>query len=78
MMTPKKLSDPSWPFLQSMMSLYLNEKVTPHSGRDAVETLPPMEALVLGVMCLTKTYNSRYFVSVSPVPSRRCEGLLPE
>ena len=61
MIAPKKLSDPSWPFLQSLMSLYLSKRVTPHSGMDAVETLPPIEALVLGVMCLTKTYNSRYF-----------------
>jgi hypothetical protein len=61
MMQPEKLADPSWPFLQSLMSLYLSEEVTPLGGQDAVESLPPMEALVLGVMCLTKTYNSRQF-----------------
>ncbi|WP_341313504.1 hypothetical protein WN982_19315 [Paraburkholderia sp. IMGN_8] len=61
MLEPEKLADPSWPFLQSLMSLYLSEEVTPHAGKDAVESLPPMEALVLGVMCLTKTYNSRSF-----------------
>jgi hypothetical protein len=61
MIPPKKLSNPSWPFLQTLMSLYFTNKVTPYSGREEVETLPPMEALVLGVMCLTKTYNSRHF-----------------
>ena len=61
MIKPKKLTDPSWPFLQSLMSLYFTRKVTPDSGTEEVETLPPMEALVLGVMCLTKTYNSRHF-----------------
>lgn len=44
-----------------MMSLYFTSKVTPYSGIDEVKTLPPMEALVLGIMCLTKTYNSRHF-----------------
>lgn len=61
MLKPQKLEDPSWPFLQSLMSLYLTKEVTPASGQDEVKTLPPMEALVLGVMCLTKTYNSRHF-----------------
>lgn len=61
MLAPEKLSDPSWPFLQSLMSLYLSEELTPLGGAAAVESLPPMEALVLGVMCLTKTYNSRHF-----------------
>ncbi|WP_147289887.1 hypothetical protein [Crenobacter cavernae] len=57
----EKLTDPSWPFLQSLMSLYFTDKVTPYTGTNEVKTLPPMEALVLGMMCLTKTYNSRHF-----------------
>jgi hypothetical protein len=61
MIKPEKLEDPAWPFVQTLMSLYLTEKVNPHSGTAEVKTLPPMEALVLGVMCLTKTYNSRHF-----------------
>lgn len=61
MLPPEKLSDPSWPFLQSLMSLYFTDEVTQASGIKEVETLPPMEALVLGVMCLTKTYNSQEF-----------------
>lgn len=64
LLAPKKLTDPSWPFLQSMMSLYFTDKVTPGAGIKAVETLPPMEALVLGMMCLTKTYNSRNFTNL--------------
>jgi hypothetical protein len=60
---PEKLSSPSWPFLQTLMSLYFSDEVTPNSEQEAkaLETLPPREALVLGVMCLTKTYNSRHF-----------------
>lgn len=53
--------DPSWAFLQTMMSLYFNTKVEPYSGVKEAETLPPMEALVLGMMCLNKTYSSRAF-----------------
>ncbi|MGY2492646.1 hypothetical protein [Cupriavidus sp. CP313] len=41
------------------MSLYFTDEVKPYSGTTEVETLPPMEALVLGMMCLTRTYNSR-------------------
>ena len=61
MLRPKKLTDPSWPFVQSIMSLYLREKIEPLARNDAVDTLPPKEALVLGVMCLTNTYNSQHF-----------------
>lgn len=39
-------------FFVSLVSLYFTEKVTPISGRRAAETLPPNEALVLGMMCL--------------------------
>lgn len=59
MLPQEKLTDPSMPFMQTMMSLYFTNEVTPYSGRNEVEALPPMEALVLGVMCLTKTYNSQ-------------------
>lgn len=61
MIRPKKLADPSWPFVQSLMSLYLSEKVEPFARNEAVDSLPPKEALVLGVMCLTNTYNSSHF-----------------
>jgi hypothetical protein len=61
MMRPKKLADLSWPFVQSIMSLYLSEKIEPLARNEAVDTLPPKEALVLGVMCLTNTYNSQHF-----------------
>lgn len=45
-----------------MMSLYFADKVDDYEAdAEAMETLPPMEALVLGVMCLNKTYNSRAF-----------------
>lgn len=61
-MTPsEKLTDPSWPFLKSMMSLYFTERMTPVSGDEAVQTLPPAEALVLGMMVLNGTYNCRSF-----------------
>jgi hypothetical protein len=49
------------PFLRMMMSLYFTDKVEPHSGKKEAETLPAMEALVLGMMCLEGTYNSRAF-----------------
>lgn len=48
-------------FLKMMMSLYFTDKVEPHSGKQEAESLPPMEALVLGMMCLEGTYNSRAF-----------------
>ncbi|WP_175762096.1 hypothetical protein [Burkholderia anthina] len=60
MLPQEKLADPSWPFVQTMMSLYFTDEVTPVAGQNEVKTLPPMEALVLGMMCLTKTYNSQY------------------
>jgi len=44
-----------------MMSLYFTNKVEPHSGTDEAKSLPPMEALVFGMMCLNGTYNSRAF-----------------
>lgn len=60
-----------------MMSLYFIDKVRPYSGADEVETLPPMEALVLGTMCLNKTYNSRAFsnrfLSHRTFDSRECD-----
>lgn len=61
MLTQEKLTDPSLSFMQTMMSLYFTDEVTAYSGRNEVEALPPMEALVLGMMCLEKTYNSRHF-----------------
>ncbi|WP_156802259.1 hypothetical protein [Leeia oryzae] len=61
MLYPEKLSDPSWPFLHSLMGLYFTDEVTQSAGKNEVQTLPPMEALVLGIMCLTKTYNSQHF-----------------
>jgi hypothetical protein len=60
-MATKKLMEPSQAFLQTMMSLYFTDKVDPYSGTKEGETLPPMEALVLGMMCLNKTYNSSEF-----------------
>jgi hypothetical protein len=48
-------------FLQTMMSLYFTDKVEAHSGKKEAETLPPMEALVLGMMCLNGTYSSQAF-----------------
>ncbi|CAJ7155017.1 Uncharacterised protein [Burkholderia pseudomallei] len=57
-MASKKSTDPSVPFLEVLTSLYLADKVTPSSGKMAMESLPPTEALVLGMMCLTKTYSA--------------------
>ena len=48
-------------FLRTMMSLYFTNKVEAHSGTQEAESLPPMEALVLGMMCLEGTYNSQAF-----------------
>lgn len=56
-MAAKKPTDPSVPFLEVLISLYFADKVTPHSGRLASESLPPAEALMLGLMCLKKTYS---------------------
>ncbi|WP_250459582.1 hypothetical protein [Caballeronia sp. INML5] len=61
MLPQEKLTNPSVSFMQTMMSLYFTDEVTPYSGRNEVEALPPMEALVLGMMCLEKTYNSQHF-----------------
>ncbi|MGX0136302.1 hypothetical protein [Cupriavidus metallidurans] len=52
--------DPSLPFMRTMMSLYFTNEVTPYAGQDEAKTLPPMETLVLGMMCLTQTYNSQH------------------
>ena len=52
--------DPSLPFMRTMMSLYFTNEVTPYAGQDEAKTLPPMEALVLGMMCLTQTYNGQH------------------
>ncbi len=60
MLPQEKLTDPSLPFMQTIMSLFFTNEVTPCAGRDEAKTLPPMEALVLGIMCLTKTYNSQH------------------
>ncbi len=57
----KKLSDPSVAFLSTLMSLYLTGEVHPYSGVKEAENLPPKEALVLGLMCLNRTYNSAAF-----------------
>ena len=56
---PKKLTDASQHFMQMMMSLYFTEKVDLYSGVEAAKTLPPMEAFVLGTMCLDGIYNSQ-------------------
>lgn len=61
MLTQEKLHDPSASFMNTMMSLFFSDEVTPNSGRKEVEALPPMEAMVLGLMCLERTYNSRDF-----------------
>jgi hypothetical protein len=77
---PLKKKDPrasSSAFLQTMMSLYFTNKVEPYSGTDEAESLPPMEALVLGMMCLNGTYNSRAFsnrlFSHRTFDSRECD-----
>jgi len=46
-----------------MMSLYFTDRVEPHSGTQEADSLPPMDALVLGMMCLESTYNSRAFTN---------------
>lgn len=61
MLPQENLNDPSVSFVQTMMSLYFTSEVTTYAGRNEVEALPPMEALVLGMMCLEQTYNSRQF-----------------
>ncbi|AKC68545.1 hypothetical protein [Pandoraea oxalativorans] len=61
MLTQEKLTDPSASFMQTMMSLFFTDEVTPYSGRKEVEALPPMETMVLGLMCLERTYNSEHF-----------------
>lgn len=60
-MATKFKPNPNAQFLKIMMSLYFTDKVEPYSGIKEVESLPPMEALVLGIMCLEGTYNSRAF-----------------
>lgn len=59
------------------MSLYFTNKVEAHSGTDEAESLPPMEALVLGMMCLEGTYNSKAFsnrlFSFRTFDSRECD-----
>ena len=51
-MATKSKPNPNAQFLKMMMSLYFTNKVEAHSGTDEAVTLPPMEALVLGLMCL--------------------------
>ncbi|MGK8204313.1 hypothetical protein ACRS8P_16875 [Burkholderia cenocepacia] len=63
MLPQEKLTDPSMQFMQTMMSLYFTSEVTPAAGQSEAEALPPMEALVLGMMCLEQTYNSQQFNS---------------
>jgi len=58
-MASKSKTSPSAHFLKVMMSLYFVNKVEPWSGTAESESLPPMEALVLGMMCLEGKYNSR-------------------
>lgn len=60
-MATKSKPNPNAQFLKMMMSLYFTDKVEPYSGTKEVESLPPMEALVFGMMCLEGTYNSRAF-----------------
>lgn len=43
------------------MSLYFTERMTPVSGDEAAQSLPPAEALVLGLMVLNGVYNCRHF-----------------
>ncbi|QGZ62394.1 hypothetical protein [Paraburkholderia acidisoli] len=76
----KKSNDPSQVFLQTLTSLYFYNAVKPISGRKEADELPPMEALVLGMMCLTKTYNSRNFTNLlyrkyGAFDSRECDKL---
>jgi hypothetical protein len=78
MVATTKLTDPSGTFMRTMMSLYFTNKVDTYvAGDDEAETLPPMEALVLGMMCLNKTYNSRAFsnrlFSYRTFDSRECD-----
>jgi hypothetical protein len=77
---PSKKKDPrasSNAFLQTMMSLYFTNKVEANSGKAEAESLPPMEALVLGMMCLNGTYSSRAFsnrlFSHRTFDSRECD-----
>ena len=76
-MATKSKPNPNAQFLRMMMSLYFTNKVEAHSGTDEAETLPPMEALVLGLMCLEGTYNSRTFsnrlFSFRTFDSRECD-----
>jgi len=78
MVATTKLTDPSGTFMRTMMSLYFTDKVdTYEADAEALETLPPLEALVLGMMCLNKTYNSRTFsnrlFSYRTFDSRECD-----
>ncbi len=76
-MATKFKPNPNAPFLKMMMSLYFTDKVEPYSGSKEAESLPPMEALVLGMMCLEGTYNSSAFsnrlFSFRTFDSRECE-----
>jgi|SRR5450830_44199 len=60
-MATKFKPNPNALFLKMMMSLYFTDTVEPYSGRKEADSLPPMEALVLGMMCLEGTYNSSAF-----------------
>lgn len=76
-MVTKIKPTPNAQFLKMMMSLYFTDKVEANSGTDEAENLPPMEALVLGMMCLERTYNSRAFsnrlFSFRTFDSRECD-----
>lgn len=76
-MATKFKPNPNAPFLRMMMSLYFTDKVEAHSGTHEAQSLPPMEALVLGMMCLEGTYNSRTFsnrlASFRTFDSRECD-----
>lgn len=78
MVATTQLTDAAGTFMRTMMSLYFTDKVDDYMADfEAMETLPPMEALVLGMMCLHKTYNSRTFsnrlFSYRTFDSRECD-----
>lgn len=58
-MRASKNADPGQLFVRTMMSLYFTDKVGPTSGEREAETLPPMEALVLGMMCLNRVFSAQ-------------------
>jgi hypothetical protein len=68
-------------FVAMMGSLYLSEKITQISGKQAADELPPMEAMVLGLMCINNKYNSaslyKYLTRTTMFDLREC-GLIVE